>query len=264
VQHLEAPESGWWHWARSAPPGVLLRDLQARLVAPRRGAQLAAAREQLAATADLDRRKDLVDQMVPGGSSQDPAEFVPFLRHVQASKPRVVVEIGVEAGATHVLLAQACESIETTIAVDLFVYNEPRIRRLVPEGVRTHVILGDSRDPLTVRRVDDALGGRPIDLLFIDGDHSFTGALGDFRTYASRTRPGGLIAFHDIVADGAIRTGSATGAYAGEVPWLWHVLKRQYRAHEYIADPNQEGRGIGVIVWDPDVRLEMDPARLLT
>ena len=41
--------------------------------------------------------------------------------------------------------------------------------------------------------------GPDDDFLFIDGDH--TGVGRDYEMYRDLVRPGGLIAFHDIVAD---------------------------------------------------------------
>ena len=38
---------------------------------------------------------------------------------------------------------------------------------------------------------------KPIDLLFIDGNHSFQGVYEDFNNWASHLRPGGSIVFHD-------------------------------------------------------------------
>jgi predicted O-methyltransferase YrrM len=40
--------------------------------------------------------------------------------------------------------------------------------------------------------------GEPIDAVFIDGDHSFLGALGDFECWAPKVVPGGLILFDDV------------------------------------------------------------------
>lgn len=39
--------------------------------------------------------------------------------------------------------------------------------------------------------------GRPIDLLFVDGDHSFEGVFGDLAAWLPLVRPGGLLLFHD-------------------------------------------------------------------
>jgi hypothetical protein len=57
-------------------------------------------------------------------------------------------------------------------------------------------ILGDSTDPETMEKVKACLAGRPIDLLFIDGDHSYDGVRHDYELYAPLTRH--IIAFHDI------------------------------------------------------------------
>ena len=37
----------------------------------------------------------------------------------------------------------------------------------------------------------------PIGLLFIDGEHSYTSVLADYRLWGSMVKPGGYIAFHD-------------------------------------------------------------------
>jgi hypothetical protein len=38
-----------------------------------------------------------------------------------------------------------------------------------------------------------------VDLGFIDGDHSYAGAVTDYRALAPRVKPGGVLAFHDSV-----------------------------------------------------------------
>jgi predicted O-methyltransferase YrrM len=44
-----------------------------------------------------------------------------------------------------------------------------------------------------------AQGSVPVDLIFIDGDHSYEGVKQDFEIYAPLVRSDGLIAFHDIL-----------------------------------------------------------------
>ena len=36
-----------------------------------------------------------------------------------------------------------------------------------------------------------------VDFVFIDGDHSYEGALGDWRAWSGLTTPGGIVTFHD-------------------------------------------------------------------
>jgi predicted O-methyltransferase YrrM len=40
---------------------------------------------------------------------------------------------------------------------------------------------------------------RPLRLLWIDGDHTYAGALEDFRLFAPHLAPGGIIAVHDVL-----------------------------------------------------------------
>lgn len=47
---------------------------------------------------------------------------------------------------------------------------------------------------------------RQIDLLFIDGDHSYEGCSADLTSWFRYVRSGGWIAFHDSSQDGVIRT----------------------------------------------------------
>lgn len=44
------------------------------------------------------------------------------------------------------------------------------------------------------------LGSRPIELLFIDGDHTLEGVRRDLELYGRLLAEGGLVAFHDIVS----------------------------------------------------------------
>lgn len=62
--------------------------------------------------------------------------------------------------------------------------------------------------------------------------------------------PNGTIAFHDIVPDKRLRTGEKSGAYAGEVPIAWQLLRKRAKSHEFVADPHQDGKGIGAVEWD--------------
>jgi len=57
-------------------------------------------------------------------------------------------------------------------------------------------IIGDSRSPATVAALKAHLAGRPIDLLFIDGDHLYHAVKADFENYGPLTRH--IIALHDI------------------------------------------------------------------
>lgn len=71
-------------------------------------------------------------------------------------------------------------------------------------GVRhkVHLLVGDSRT------VDPPPG--PLELLFIDGDHSYEGAKADFDRWGAFVRTGGHVLFHD-----AVDTGGYGNVYPG-------------------------------------------------
>ena len=60
-------------------------------------------------------------------------------------------------------------------------------------------ILGDSRMPETVSKVEESLNGKQVDFLFIDGDHSYQAIKSDYLKYKDFVRKGGYIGFHDII-----------------------------------------------------------------
>jgi cephalosporin hydroxylase len=81
----------------------------------------------------------------------------------------------------------------------------------------------------------------------IDGDHSYEGALQDWKMYAPLVRKGGLIAFHDILTD----YHSATWGHVN-VRKVWEEVKADPSTAEFWEyvdpDPNAAFRdGIGVI-----------------
>lgn len=59
-----------------------------------------------------------------------------------------------------------------------------------------------------------------IDILFIDGDHSYDGCAGDIRLWTGRVRKGGLIAVHDY------RKGDLEANSDGPHPMAWPGVDR--------------------------------------
>lgn len=62
---------------------------------------------------------------------------------------------------------------------------------------RSTLLCGDSKDPQTLEKVRTI--SPYVDMLFIDGDHTYEGVAADWSLYHRLVRPGGLIAFHDSV-----------------------------------------------------------------
>jgi predicted O-methyltransferase YrrM len=167
---------------------------------------------------------------------------------VEQQKLEAVVEIGTGQGGTLACWCQLAQPHAVVISVDLpggdfgGGYNQEReeeIRRLLPrDGQTLHLIREDSHEPSTVETVRGCLRGKEIDLLFIDGDHTYEGVRQDFEAYAPLVKPSGLIVFHDILPH----------PFAPEckVDLFWQEVKDRYRSLELIAAPYTWG-GIGIL-----------------
>jgi cephalosporin hydroxylase len=154
---------------------------------------------------------DLVKKALELGAIQVPEELSALVELLKKHRLRNVMEIGSEAGGTFYLWCRLTAIGGLKISLDLpsGASGSGRFRD-APELVRrttlfkrwsanVHVITGDSHEQNSRREVEDALAGNKLDFLFIDGDHSYKGVKLDFEDYKGFVRPGGLIAFHDIV-----------------------------------------------------------------
>lgn len=185
---------------------------------------------------------------VPGGSHQIPEEIGGFIEFARPREPVRVCEIGTAAGGTTLLLSHLAPSVRSMIGVDIAIQNGRVVTALAPAGQRLDLIEASSLEPATVERVASILSGEPLDVLFIDGSHHYEDVRHDFLSYRGLVRPGGLIAFHDIVPDHG-----GTPNWAGGVPQLWSELRDLYPSREFVRDPRQDAFGIGVIEWAPEV-----------
>ena len=182
-------------------------------------------------------------------------EIVRFLNFAGSHSPVNVCEIGTADGGTNFLLSQAIPSVRFMLGIDLFVKNTHCLKFFSRPGQELHYLNASSYAPATIDKVRGLLAGRKLDLLFIDGDHTYDGVKKDFVFYKEFVREGGIIAFHDIVPDYKTRFGRETGRWAGEVPAFWSKIKPLYPSHEFIQDREQDGLGIGCIEYQAAVQL---------
>ena len=183
---------------------------------------------------------------------QKPTEILALLRLLEADPPRTVLELGTAGGGTLFLLTRVAASDALLVSLDLrhgqFGGGYPSwrsrlYRSFVRDGQRVVPLQGDSHQPTTQRRVKELLGGRSVDFLFIDGDHSYDGVKRDLADYAPLVRPGGIIAFHDIVPGGPGKHGDPGG-----VPVFWRELAARHDdATGFVEDWDWGSCGIGVI-----------------
>ena len=122
-----------------------------------------------------------------------------------AARRRVAVEIGVYEGSSAVVLVRAMDRGATLHLVDPYVTNalrsgwrgvERATRRTVMREARRH---DGPRVRWHVAYSHDAARGwsDPVDLLFIDGDHTETGARQDWDDWSGFVVAGGDVVFHD-------------------------------------------------------------------
>jgi len=180
--------------------------------------------------------------------SQVYGEISQLLELVDTIKPRTILEIGTANGGTLFLFSRVAPEDATIISIDLpggkFGGGYPKWRGVLYKsfalpGQKIHLLRADSHKRETLEQVKAILGGREIDLLFIDGDHTYEGVKKDFETYSPLVKEGGIIAFHDIVL--------GPEENVGGVPEFWRKVKDSYESKEIVEDWSQNGYGIGVI-----------------
>lgn len=62
-------------------------------------------------------------------------------------------------------------------------------------------------------------GKEPINLVFIDADHSYRGAKGDILAWLPNIKPGGIIAVHDYDKKRVYASGQLSGKVMHPLPW---------------------------------------------
>jgi predicted O-methyltransferase YrrM len=182
-------------------------------------------------------------------ASQKADELLPFLERVASLEPHAVCEIGTSAAGTLFLLTRVAADDAVVVSVDLQI--APHLAaarsRFARPGQKLLSVAGDSHSDDTFARVKAALRDRPLDVLFIDGDHSYFGVKRDWELYSPLVRPGGVVGFHDIHEDYTTSRGTPTAAISGDVPRFWRELQQRHRTEELVADPGQDGFGIGIV-----------------
>jgi predicted O-methyltransferase YrrM len=172
---------------------------------------------------------------------QKRSEIESLAHAVAELRPRVVLEIGTARGGTALIWSTLASELVLTCDLDHPPERTPLLEAFPPpsSSCRTRLLTGDSHTPEFRQRVVEALAGRPVDFLFIDGDHTEAGVEKDYEDYHELVRPGGLIAFHDIVEKQALPT--------NVVFPFWERVKQRWPHEEFIDDPNQVGFGIGLL-----------------
>lgn len=104
-------------------------------------------------------------------------------------------------------------------------------------------LVGDSQELRTVLQVRRHIPAGSLDLLFIDGDHTYDGVVNDYFNYRHLVRPGGVVCVHDLLDT------VHTQAYDSGVHKFWaelHTIAPSGSTHTFIA-PDTDWGGIGLL-----------------
>jgi predicted O-methyltransferase YrrM len=110
------------------------------------------------------------------------------------------VEIGAFKGASSSLMATRPNTIVTAIdRLDASNSHEiiENVNKFKHKESQFNFITGDSQSPTTYDLLVSTLNGKDIDILFIDGDHSYDGVIADFNKYRGLLRGGAFVVFDD-------------------------------------------------------------------
>jgi cephalosporin hydroxylase len=182
------------------------------------------------------------------GAQQVPFELAEFAKLILAQQPKVIVEIGTSRGGTLFTLCRLAPPTSAIISIDMpgagfgeaYTSQHVDLFNLFPSREQTlHVITADSHQLETRERVISLLSGREIDLLFIDGDHSYEGVKTDFQMFSPLVAESGSIVLHDIA--------ESTKFPECRVKAFWDEVKCEFRHREIVADQKQGWAGIGVL-----------------
>jgi len=122
-------------------------------------------------------------------------------------KPEVCVEVGSARGRSTCFIARALKENNggRLFAID----PHSRTDWNDADSVGTYALLRrnlgllDLDDYVTILRENSAKAAaewrRPIDVLFIDGDHSYEGVKSDWERFARFVKPFGIVVFHDTL-----------------------------------------------------------------
>jgi predicted O-methyltransferase YrrM len=185
-------------------------------------------------------------------AAQVPSEIRKLLQLIAAHRPHSVLEIGTNYGGTTYLFSRVAAPDAVLVTCDIARrIKRGRLESIARRGQRIEFLEIDSHSNEGESKIRATVPDG-VDLLFIDGDHSYEGVRQDFITFADLLRPSGLLVFHDIVQDYEARYGVRTNAYVGGVPRFWRELRAAlpptFRFQEIVGDPHQDGFGIGVLV----------------
>jgi cephalosporin hydroxylase len=154
-------------------------------------------------------------------AQQATEEIVPLVKHVAATEPETVCEIGTDLGGTLYVWSRAFNSVTRFVSVDVDHRSREPLFRRFERSSTYRFVEGASQDPDMFRRAADAVPDEGVDFLYVDGAHDYQSVKQDFEMYRTLLAADALVAFHDVGED-----------HAG-VNRLWNELSSEYESRVF-------------------------------
>jgi len=194
---------------------------------------------------------ELANQAISFGAMQKPEELNAFFMYIKDRPLKAVMEIGTAQGGVFSALLKLANEKAKVISIDIpegpfgdghSLADEQLMRTFAKPSQQIKFIRSSSHEETTLKKAVKFLGGEKLDLLFIDGDHTYEGVKKDWEMYSPLVKKGGLVAFHDICYH---------PAYTDcQVERLWEEIRLNYEVEEFINANDIVWGGIGVITYE--------------
>lgn len=157
------------------------------------------------------RLKKIIDFGFKIGIAQIRSEIEELSKLIIKKNPTNMLEIGSKLGGNTYILSQLCQGIK--LSIDLvegehggwilqldhpYLDNVVKSRNNYFADIGVLPIIGNSHSKKTLSYTKYSLEEKKLELLYIDGDHTYEGSKQDFEMYSPLVSKDGLVIFHDI------------------------------------------------------------------
>ena len=146
----------------------------------------------------------------------------------------MIAEIGAGHGGSLYMWSRGVNSAKLIVSIDIEFLTGKRLLESFKSDAEVHVLQANSHSENTVEQLQEILGGRKIDFLYIDGDHSYEGVIQDFEMYTPLVGEDGIVILDDV--DNTIS--------APEVPEAWNQIKENNDAYAFKESEKSSAQGI--------------------
>lgn len=159
-------------------------------------------------------------RMVSSETAFDEAECALYYNLLMSLPPHaLVVEVGLQFGRSSAIALQVCKAQNLQYwGIDPFV--EP------PEAEEQWLAMAKPFQPFKLSKIksNEVIVGEPIDLILIDGDHSYRGVSDDCQHFLPHVRQGGFVCMHDFKRESLPEVTHAALDYMdGNPHWMEHA-----------------------------------------